>query len=637
MVQRIKKKLQKGQLIVELLIAFGLASILLPALVTGFVSATQGRETYEQRLAATALIREAEEAIRSFREETWTNIEGLSTSNTYYPVISGNKWVLQSGTPPEVNGFTRTVKMDDVYRDANKDIVDSGTAGATIDPSTKKFDITVTWPGLLINRNVSSTIYITRYSNTFIADNQTVESPSGGYKDWCTPVGPSVTNVNIPHQASAKSVIAFETLDATGNRVFIGTGDSADSPAITNVKIEGNDPPVATILGDYNGTPQIKTNDLTGDSRYAYLATDKGVVILDISQTPYVETLSKPYSPESGATKVNGVAVVGDTGYAVTDKALYIFSIAQDRKSVTQIGSINITGGVRVRVDFSNQYAYVVSSDTTGQLKIVDVHSNPGSLTNSDIKSFGVDGGAGKDVYINDSATRAYLVTAASDTQAEFFIIDITDKANPSVFPDGTYDTNGMDPNGVVVVSGQRAIIVGVNGHEYQVIIVADDKVSFCPNHSNADDFLDIDSGIYAISAVLQSDQHAYSYITTGDSGAELKIIEGGPGTGGVGGNGTYESGTLPIPDPGYDVAWNSFTATIDPNLSYKISIKHGVNGSCSGVTFSDGDFVDFVPGPLPLTTMGTGYTNPGECLRYRAVNSGPDPVTFTINFNYSP
>ena len=167
------------------------------------------------------------------------------------------------------------------------------------------------------------------------------------------------------------------------------------------------------------------------------------------------------------------------------------------------------------------------------------------------------------------------------------------------------------------------------------MFIITDDVISACPN---IDNFLDIDEGANGVSSLTQLDGHAYSYIVTGDTGAELKIVEGGLGGGGPGSNGTYESpDILPIPDPGHDVAFNSFTATVDPDLSYQISIKHGINGSCTGVTFSDTDFASFAPGALPFGTIGTGYVNPGQCLKYRVLNAGTGSKDFTITFNYSP
>jgi len=645
---RQRTKFTKGVVLIELLVAFGLAELLLPALLAGFVSATQGREVYEQRVAATALVREAEEAIRSFRNEAWSNISNLSTSpnlicldqskDCYYPSISGSKWTFLPGDEsiPNTN-FTRTVVVSDVYRDASQNIVAQGFPGASLDPSTRQFLITVSWPGYF-TRSITSSLYITRYGNTSLSEiDKEVSAPAGGFGDWCKPVGPSVTNVDLDRKGHPTTIMAFESLDGTGNRTLAGTGASADGPGFTNINIVGNSPPAATPLGDYNGTPQVKVNGLFGDTHYVFLAGNNplGVVILDISTTPYQQIGS--FNPSN--KNVNDVYVVGDTGYAVTTDEFYIFNISSDRKTTTQIGGpLSLANGARVVVDASNQYAYVPNTDSSGELKIIDVHSHQTNLTSADVKNVDVDGGAGRDVFINAGANRAYLATAISATQPEFFIIDITDKGNPTIMPQGTYDTDGMDPYGIAIVSGPRAIIVGTGGHEYQVFSIEGDKVSFCPNHATGDDFLNIDTGVFAVSSVLQkTDQYAYSYIATGDPIAEIKIIEGGPGTGGVGGNGTYESPTLPVPDPGHDVAFNSFSATSDPNLSYKISIKHGASGSCSLITFSDSDFTSFIPGSLPLTTIGSGYVNPGECLRYRAINSGSSPITFTATFNYSP
>lgn len=631
-------KFNKGVVLVELLVAFGLASILLPALLTGFVGATQGREVYEQRIAASALVREAEEVIRSFRNEKWSNVANLTAGINYYPSISGSKWTLLPGNESIPNtGFTRTIVVADVYRDAGQNIVAQGAPGAILDPSTRQFLITVSWPGYF-TRSITSSLYITRYGNKSLAETQTVSAPSGGFEDWCKPAL-SLTNVNLDRQGHATSVSAFESGNGTGNRVLTGTGANASGPDFSNIIIQGNSPPSLISDTDYNGNPQLKANGVFGDTNFAFLATNKqGVVILDLRTALYQQIGS--FNPTSGNIHSNSVYVVGNTGYLVTDNKFYIFSISVDRRTTAQTGSVDLANGIKVVVDASGQYAYVANPDPSGELKIIDVHSHPTTLTYADIKNVDVDGAAGRDVFINPSATRAYLATATSATQPEFFIINISDKANPVVITSGgTYDTNGMDPHGVTIVSGQRAIIVGEFGHEYQVFVVADDQVSSCPNHSENNDFLDVndDTGFYGVASLLQSDQHAYSYIVTGDAGAELKIVEGGSGSGGAGGNGTYESPTLPVPDPGHDVAFNSFTATVDPNLSYKISIKHGVGGSCSSVTFSDSDFTPFVPGPLPLTTLGAGYTNPGECLRYRAINSGSSPITFTATFNYSP
>lgn len=608
-----------GQVIVELLLAFALAAILIPALLSGLISARSGRVQEQQRIIATGLLREGEEAVRSFRDANWTNIADLNTSTTYHWTQSGSNWVLQPN-PEKIGDFTRSVNVSDLVPP---------------DPSLRKFTITVSWNNLFLT-NVTSTFYLTRWKNLSFADSGTVQPQGQGFGDWCKP-SPALIPINLNRQGHPTSLITYETPGGVdGNRVLAGTGANSSGPAFSNLKVMGDSPPAVTNLGDYNGSPQVKVNGMASDGSYAFVATDnKGVEILNIGASPIAEIGS--FNP-SQMKNVNDVYVVGNTGYAVTSDKFYIFSISADRKTTSQIGSMPLANGAKVKVDANNLYAYVPNPDPSGELKIIDVHTHPSNLTSADVKNVDVNGGAGRDVFINNSATRAYLATAASPTQPEFFIIDIHDPTNPSVFTNNaTYDTNGMDPYGVTIVTDNRAIIVGTGGYEYQVFTVVNDQVQFCPNHAAGTDYLNIDTGVFAVASLKQTNTHAYSYIATGDAGAELGIIEGGPGGGGSGGNGTFESATLPSPDPGHDVAFNSFTGTVDPDLSYKISIKHGSGSNCGGVTFSDPDFIPLVNGPMQFGSIGGGYVNPGECMRYRVINTSGVTKSFAVSFNYSP
>jgi len=89
------------------------------------------------------------------------------------------------------------------------------------------------------------------------------------------------------------------------------------------------------------------------------------------------------------------------------------------------------------------------------------------------------------------------------------------------------YNTSGMSPTGITAVTGNKAIIVGTGGtNQYQVIRISDETN---PILCGA---LQYSTGINGIAAVLQSNGYAYSYIITGDTDAELKIILGGAGEG---------------------------------------------------------------------------------------------------------
>ena len=106
-----------AQSLIEVVIAMGLASILLPAILTGLVASSEGKAQEAQRIEATAFLKEAQETVRVVRETGWTNI----SNGTYHPTISGSTWSLTNipSGPETINGFTRKIEVSDVLRDSN--------------------------------------------------------------------------------------------------------------------------------------------------------------------------------------------------------------------------------------------------------------------------------------------------------------------------------------------------------------------------------------------------------------------------------------------------------------------------------------------------------------------------------------
>lgn len=90
---------------------------------------------------AAFLLEEGAETVRIARDNTWSNISGLSVGINYYPTFSSGTWTLSS-TGNTVDIFTRTVSVANVNRDnTTKDISGSGTN----DPGTKLITVTVSW------------------------------------------------------------------------------------------------------------------------------------------------------------------------------------------------------------------------------------------------------------------------------------------------------------------------------------------------------------------------------------------------------------------------------------------------------------------------------------------------------------
>jgi len=627
-----------GQALVELLVALALTAIMLPALFAGFASARGGRAQQESRFIATMRAREAKEALRVARESGWENV---AVNGTYHPVISGSTWAL-SANSEVIDGQTRSIVIADGYRDGSGAITSSG---GTIDPSTKKITITVSWDGLF-SSSVTATFFLTRYTSLVFA--QTTEDEfltgqqlgttvtnneggevtlgAGGSSSWCDP-NLTITALDLPKNGVANGITAIS------GKIFAGTGDNASGVSFAHVTVSDTDPPVAAIAGTFSN---YKTNAVFGETDYAYISTDtneKEVIIFSLTSLPYTEIGS---FNSVGPTNGNSVFVLNDVGHMTAGSTLYTFNLDERTGIRQQRDSIALAGEGK-KVFVVGDYAYVATDSTTTQLQIVDVN-DPDNITI--VGSGSVAGLAGVDVFVNQTATRAYLATSGSTSQSEVFVLDVSTKtgSRPTL---GSYDTSGMSPKGITVVPGNRAIVVGTSGQEYQVLNIASAESPFLCGGLN------IDTGVNGIASALEADGDAYSYIITGDATTELKIIEGGPG-GEFSITGIYESTTF---DATTSAAFNRFTANgtlpASTTLEYQFAVADALNDSCDGASF------EFV-GPnastserfatnsaLPFNDDGAGFENPGRCMRYRTYLISTDesyaPEFEDITISYSP
>jgi len=319
-------KRKKAQTLIEILVAIGLAAVILPGLLTGFVASREGKAQESQRLQAVALLREAEEALRSTREGSWTNIE---TNGTYYPAISGNAWTLTSGTET-IGEFTREIIIADVERDSNGAIVASG---GTVDPSTKSAVSTVSW-STPISSSVSSTNYFHRYLSNAA---------------W--------TQTNQP-DFNGGTHNGTETTSNGGGAVELSQG--------------------LALTGSYDNSGADNANDVFVSGDYAYLVTDdatNALIILDIS-TPASPSLSGSFN---AGTDVNGIHVSGNYAYLATEsnsQELMVVDIS-NKSSPALAGSLNLaTNENAFDVYVAGDYAYVTKDSGGGsdrELFVIDI------------------------------------------------------------------------------------------------------------------------------------------------------------------------------------------------------------------------------------------------------------------------
>lgn len=655
------KLLCKGQSLVELLMAIGILSVILPALTFGILASRDGKAQQAQRLQAVALLKETEEAVRVVRENGWIS---FAVNGTYHPEISGNTWVLASGSAT-VNGFSRAVTISDVYRNTSGAIV--ATGGAVLDPSTKKVDISIGWT-LPYPTTLDSTVYLTRYlenavytettqtqfnagtqtgvtvqatTGSGLADDGEIILGSGGHSNWCEPSLVENT-LDLSGQGYASSITAIE------GKIFAGTGENSSGLSFMAINVTDAYPPVPSQQNTFDG---YKSNGVFGETNYGYITTDtnqREVVVINISGNPY--SLSTFFdAPGNGSG--DGIFVAGNTGYMTSGNKLYNFDLTNKNDPNNSRPLIDTDGvtlaGNGTDLYIVGNYAYLATDNASNELQIVDL-SNPSNLTV--IGQANTDSAAGVDVIVNPTGTRAYLATAGSATKHELFIINIEAKTGNRTIV-GSYNTNyngvvgDMSPKGVTVVPGNRVILVGQNGEEYQVI---NTQTESSPVHCGG---IEVNTSVHSVASVIEeSDGDAYSYIVTGDADEELKIIAGGPG-GSYAAVGVFESATF---DPGYQTANNRFQATFSQpsgtSLTFQVSMANAVGGVCptTGYTYVGFDGLTTTQSSInsgesytfPFNPVPPSYNNPGRCLRYKAYFTGngtSTPVLNDVSINYSP
>ena len=264
-------------MLVELVMAIGIAAIILPALLTGLVASRQGRPQQQQRSQATALLKETVNAVRSIKDNDWN---AFAINGTFHTEISGNKWALSSDAQT-VNGFTQQVVISDVYRDLDGAIASSG---GTLDLSTKKAEVSVSWaqPQLA---TISATLYLTRTVNLTHEDTTASDFNAGTLNDV------QVTNngdgeVILANNNKAKWCSPSFATNGSGNEITIDLPDgppvavAATASAVTTSI--PNDVLVATAPSD-SSVVKLAYINVTADTATP-AATQRGIFTMDSSE-----------------------------------------------------------------------------------------------------------------------------------------------------------------------------------------------------------------------------------------------------------------------------------------------------------------------------------------------------------------
>jgi len=134
-------KTNQGFGLLEIVIGSTIISVALIALVGAFSLAVKSSISNTSKVQATYLIEENIEAVKTLRDTSWSaNIAPLTVGQDYFINWDSTKWATTT-TPETIEIFSRSFKLDSVYRDGSNDIAQSGT----LDVSTRKLTVTVSW------------------------------------------------------------------------------------------------------------------------------------------------------------------------------------------------------------------------------------------------------------------------------------------------------------------------------------------------------------------------------------------------------------------------------------------------------------------------------------------------------------
>ncbi len=531
----------KGFSLVELLVAVAIFGLVIGGVSFFAVDSLRGSRNIQLRVKAVLYVREATHAVLLNKDMSWRSIIDQADGNTKHVVYSNGHYSLADGGEDKQD-VSLSIVIDSVYRDGSGEIVQTG---GIEDPHSKMITVSASWPDMFrTEQSIHSTFYVNDWNTKYWVDTEEsdfiagvhdltipvsnnggeVELESKVYGDWCNP-SLAMSSADLPGQGVA------QTLWAVPGEAFAGTGQNASGLSFIDIVIGEEDPPVVTIQGSYDGA---KTNNVFGEDVYAYIATDTNaeeIQILDISGS----SISKiGYCDIPGSSDAESVFVLDDIGYAVAGSSFYTFNLTSRSGSRLVMDSVSLAGtGKSIKVQ--GNFAYVAIDSSSTQMQIINVAdpSNIQIIGNAQLTA-----GAGVDVFVREDSNRLYLATAASSSYHEVFILDSTTKtgAHPAIT---SFDTNGMGPTGLVVVPDERLIVVGKSGEEYQVYNIESETF---PSQCGG---IQVDSGINDLASVTNANGDVFSYIVTGDTSAEMKLIKGGVGGGGPGGHGFVPAGTF--------------------------------------------------------------------------------------------
>ena len=410
--------------LVEILLALTIFAIASGAIFTlHFMNGNAIDNTLKQEQAYNYAL-EGLEIVKNIKQENFYTL----TNGTYGLSLAGDTYSLVTDFSETVDLYSRTITIDDVYRDdANK--IDLN--GSNLDSIIKKITSTVSWVSQFGRSNSvvlqeyfsdwSGTIWLqttqTQFNNGTSTDTIIVES------DLTIPDNGAIELIEIPNQ----DVVYFDTVDVLeraqdvavkdGNYLYAAVAKA--NQGFCSIDFTNPANPTVDDCLDIDGQGIA----LVIDDGYAYVLVQnqhKGLAVINISNPSNLQLVKTLDIDEAGINLTiqnNHLFIAGSED----DDALIIVNVSNPNSPFV-VSSKSATGdGLAVIVD--GNYAYL----TTDNSKLI-VYNISNLNSPSQITELALDADANG---ISQMGNYLYLATANNSKAVE--VVSIADPANPFV------------------------------------------------------------------------------------------------------------------------------------------------------------------------------------------------------------
>ena len=579
------KKLKAFSL-VELVIAIGLFTISISAFAFLAIDAYKSVQSAKSRNYSSEISKDILNSIMVIKRRSWGDIVDFTqTGNLHITNTEGNL-VITSGDF-DTTDYLYFFTIEPIYRDIDGNIVDE--LSGTLDPGSRKINLTIQFKGALIKENVYTDSFIVNNWDNFVLAHEDQEDFTGTDEgvivqdgnvllqkelkpDWCKPEL-TLSKFNLNGQSVGPG------LTASPGNAYVSAGKNASGDTFSHIRISSAKPPAITFAGSFNDS---KGNDIFTDGNYVYVATDSKRDTVAIVQN-YVKV--GRYGTNS-SSKSEAVYVNGNYGFVSYGRNVDIFDLSSKTGARSKISTANLTNYSVIKdISVSGSYLYLGTSDTSKEIYIFNI-SNIASPTF--VKTININMASLNSIYTDTSKNALFVGGTASSSQKELFVIDITDPINATVTAE--VETNGMTINDIVTY--ENKLMLGGSGTTNYMVLKIDSlsQPALCGQVTISGSILAFD--------VVENNSRKYAYILTNDTNNELQVIEGGAGGGDEFGlgyleNGVYTSQIIDLEADNFRLFMLNLVGTVPEGTTLKTELKLSNNADMSGSVWFGPDIDD--------------------------------------------